>query len=703
MEIKANGIRGRPLAARGRPGWWAWTRLVLLGIALAVVTGFTMIFPRLSGEGVVLEEGDVAPQDIQAPRRMAYESAILRAQEQERVVAAVEPVYTPPDPAFARQQLGRANQVLDYLENVRADTLASFAQRQAYVRAVPELTDFPSASLDALLSLSEASWERVRTETLAAVDRAMRQEIREGHLEEVRERIPALISLDLTNEEAAVTAALAQRLVVPNAFLDAEATSQAQVRARDSVAPVLLTFEAGQIIVREGERVTALQIEALDQFGLRQSSLRWNDFLSVGLFAALGTVWVFLYLARFQPEVVWDGPSVLLLTLLLAVFVIGSGLMVPAGVVLRYLSPSSALAMLAATVLGAQAGVAGALFLGGVVGVIAGNSLELAAYTALSGLIAALSLRRVERIGALFRAGALAAVAHVVVLAAFRLPYEASSPAPLLVAAGAGLVNGGIAASLALGGLFLIGPLFDIPTTMRLIELSRPNQPLLQRLLREAPATYHHSLMVANLAEQAAERIGADPLLTRVGAYYHDIGKLVRPYFFSENQVEGVNPHDRLDPRTSAEVIISHVTDGLEMARRHHLPGRVRAFIPEHHGTHWVSFLYDKAVKQAGGAALVNADDFRYQGPKPQSKETALVMLADGCEAVVRAMRPTSAEEVAEIVNSAIAERVTDGQLNDCDLTLRDLEVTRAVFISALKGLFHPRIQYPKEGIANAR
>jgi putative nucleotidyltransferase with HDIG domain len=322
--------------------------------------------------------------------------------------------------------------------------------------------------------------------------------------------------------------------------------------------------------------------------------------------------------------------------------------------------------------------------------------LEVLVYAAWGGLTAALTLGRVERISALFRAGACVALAHVVVVVIFRLPQDIAQPSDLLAPALAGIANGGISASLALGGLFLIGPLFDIATTMRLVELSRPDHPLLQRLLREAPATYHHSLMVANLAEQAAERIGADALLARVGAYYHDVGKITRPYFFTENQVEGVNPHDRLDPRTSAEVLISHVKDGVEMARRYRLPRHVRAFIPEHHGTSWVSFLYNKAVQQAGDAALVDENDFRHQGPKPQSRETALVMLADGCEAAVRSMRPTSAEETAEVVGRVISERVADGQLSECNLTLRDLEIVRAAFISTLKGVFHPRIQYPQ-------
>jgi putative nucleotidyltransferase with HDIG domain len=398
---------------------------------------------------------------------------------------------------------------------------------------------------------------------------------------------------------------------------------------------------------------------------------------------------------------VWGGRPLLLLVLLVSLSVLGAGLMVPGGLVLRYLAPAPALAMLASATLGPHAGVAVAIFLGGVAGVIADNSLEMATYTAVGGLVAALALRRVERISALFRAGAFVALVHVAIAAIFRLPQGIVQPGDLLITALSGMFNGGLSASLALGGLFLVGPLFDITTTMRLIELSRPDHPLLQRLLREAPATYHHGLMVANLAEQAAESIGADALLTRVGAYYHDVGKIARPYFFTENQVEGVNPHDRLDPRTSAEIIVGHVKDGLELARRYRLPRRVRAFVAEHHGTTWVSFLYGRAVQLAGDAALVDERNFHHQGPRPQSKETALVMLADGCEAAVRAARPTNAEEVAGIVNRVIDQRVTDGQLDECDLTLRDLQAIRQTFISALKGIFHPRIQYPQPSAAS--
>ena len=699
-DAKVNS--GRPAPRRPVHRWWAWLRLVLLAMVLAATTGVVIALPLLPTGRVILEERDIAPQDIRAPRSITYESAILQAREQEQAAATLKPIYTRPDPALARQQLDRVRQVLDYLGSVRADTLASSAQQRAWILAVPELDNLSLEALDSLLALSDESWDRVQLETLAVIDQAMRREIREGYLESAREGVPALVSLDLSDEEAAVTIALVQHFLIPNSFLDPEATAEARTRAREDVGPVIRTFEANQIVVREGERVEALDIEVLDQLGLRQSQVKWTDFADAGLLAMLMTSMLCLYLARFQSDVLWNGQQLLLLVLLTSLSVFGAGLMVPGGLVLRYLAPVPALAMLASAALGPHAGVATAVFLGGVVGFVADNSLEMTTYASLGGLVAALTLGRVERIGALFRAGAFVALVHAIVVVIFRLPQGLSQPGDLLVTGLCGIGNGGLAASLALGGLFLIGPLFDITTTMRLIELSRPDNPLLQRLLREAPATYHHSLMVANLAEQAAERIGADALLTRVGAYYHDVGKISRPYFFTENQAEGVNPHDQLDPQTSAEVIVDHVKEGLELARRYRLPRRVRAFIPEHHGTNWVSFFYHRAVEQAGDADLVDESDFRHRGPKPQSRETALVMLADSCEATVRSVRPTTVEDLAEVVNRSIDKRVKDGQLGECDLTLRDLQIIRETFISALKGSFHPRIKYPESRKATA-
>jgi hypothetical protein len=697
-EFKNNGANGEEQAPapNGQRDWWAWLRLILLGVALATVTSLVMVRPLLPTGRVMLEEDEVAHETIRAPYSLVYDSEIRLEEERDRAASRVNPIYTSPQGDLARQQLERAREVLDYLGSVRADSLASTAQKRAWVLAVPELSSLPPETIDSLLALSNESWDRVQLETLAVIGEVMRQEIREEETREARSRVPRMVGLDLSDEESAVAVALTQSFVVPNSFLDPAATAEAQAEAREAVGPVTRRFDEGQVIVREGDRVNTLDIEVLDQFGLRQPRVKWTEFVGAGALAVLQVALLYVYLARFEPQVVWNGQQPLLLVLLTVLFVLGSGLMVPSGGVLRYLAPAPALAMLLTATLGRHAGAAAAIFLGAVTGVIANNSLDMAIYATMGGLVAALALDRVERIGEMFRAGAFVALTHVSVLAILHLVEDATQPSELVASTLAGIVNGGLSSSLALGVLFIVGPLFDIVTTMRLIELSRPERPLLQRMLREAPATYHHSLMVANLAEQAAESIEANALLARVGAYYHDIGKIARPYFFTENQTDGLNPHDRLDPETSADVIVGHVSDGLKLARRYRLPTRVRAFIPEHHGGSRVSFLYQKAVQLAGDEKLVSEKRFRYPGRKPQSKETALVMLADGCEAAVRSARPESAEEVAEIVNRIIDQRIEDGQLNESGLTLQDIETIKEVFASALKGTFHPRIKYPE-------
>ena len=687
----------KPSAPESKMGrLWPWLRLILLGLVLAGVTGAVMALPILPDSRVVLEVGDVAPEDVRAPRSIAYNSEILRREEQERAASRIVPEYTTADSSLARQQRDRARKVLDYLGSVAADQIASSTERRAWILVVPEFADMAPEAVDALLALPEESWHRVQLETLAVIDQAMRRQIREGYVEDAVAAVPSLVSLDLSTAEAEVVATIAGPYLVANSFLDPDDTSEARDRAREAVPLVLRTFKADEIMVREGQRVSELDVEALDQLGLRYPEVEVLDSVAAGVLAILGTGLLFYYLSRFEPEVLWDGQQLLLLVLMIGFFVLIAGAMVPGGSILRYLVPAPALAMLITAALGPYAGVGAAIFLGGAAGVIAGGSLEVAAFATLGSLAASLTLGRVERMRELFISGSYAALVHGIVVMIFGFPDDITQISDVLVSVVAGFANGGISASLALGTLFLIGPLFDIVTMMRLIEISRPDHPLLQRLLREAPATYHHSLMVANLAEQAAERIGADALLTRVGAYYHDIGKLERPYFFTENQADGVNPLDEMEPEMSVQVIIGHVNDGLALARRHRLPRQVRDFISGHHGTNWISFFYQRALELADDPATVDERDFRYRGPRPRTKEVALVLLADPCEAAARARRPTSPDEVGKLVTNIIAGRVDDGQLDHCDLTIRDLSIARDAFTSVLRGVYHPRVNYPQ-------
>ena len=326
------------------------------------------------------------------------------------------------------------------------------------------------------------------------------------------------------------------------------------------------------------------------------------------------------------------------------------------------------------------------------------NTLDLMPYYMLATLTGVLVLGSARRFWVFFRAGIAIALAGIAMILAFRLPFNQMDWVGIVTLSGAAVFNGMASASITLLLQYFLAQILGLTTPLQLLEISRPDFPLLQFFLRNAPGTYQHSLQVANLAEQAAENIGADALLTRVGALFHDIGKAVNPSFFIENQAHGsLNTHDDLDPAESSAAITQHVLDGIKLARKYRLPRRIDDFILEHHGTMLTRYQYSKAVEAAGGdESRVNAANFRYPGPSPRSRETALLMLADGTEARVRAGRPSNEEDLRAIVHTAIEYAQTSGQLDNTQLTLSDLNKIAESFVTTLRGSFHPRIEYPK-------
>jgi hypothetical protein len=335
--------------------------------------------------------------------------------------------------------------------------------------------------------------------------------------------------------------------------------------------------------------------------------------------------------------------------------------------------------------------------MGFLMGLMANLSLSITVMVVASSAVGVLSFRRFERLNRYFLSGLVVGLAMSTLSLMFLL-FGAERPDTgfeVVLLFITGILNGVLCSATTLIGLFLIGTLFNMPTSLKLIEISQPSHPLLQRLLREAPGTYQHTLMLSNLVELAAERIGANPQLARAGALYHDIGKILQPHFFVENQ-DDYNPHDDFDPVTSARIIISHVTEGIKLARKHRLPPILIDFIPQHHGTTRVEYFYRKAIQEANGdESLVDEAVFTYPGPPPQSRETAILMLADASESAVRARRPTNVHEIEEVVTGIIESRLRIGQLDESGMTLTDLKDIREAFVSSLKGVFHPRIAYP--------
>jgi putative nucleotidyltransferase with HDIG domain len=674
--------------------WRIALRAILSGLLFVLVVSSILIFQFLPVDRIILDEGDVSDSDIRAPHEITYVSQVLTEEARDRAAAAVQDIYDPPEARVARQQVTKARQILDYMDSVRQDPYARPEQQRQWIEAIPDLS-ISSAIIDQILNLSEENWQAVQAETISVVDQAMREEIREIQLDQARGRVSTLVNLTLSEVQADIVSELARDLIKPNSFYNAEKTDEAKQLAREGIQLVSRTIVEGEIILREGDIVTPLDVEALSVLGLRQPETEWQGAASAVIFVLLIAIVLGLYIFRFRPEYWVRWPRLLLLLLLLILFILAAKLMVSDQDILSYLLPTAALSMLLAVLLGPQLAVTVTVLFSAIVGFMAGGSLELAVYALIGGLIASLSLSRVEKLNAFFWAGVYVALANLAVVLAFHLPLQDYNTVQLLTLAGLSLVNGGLSASLTLAGFYLLGTLFDITTSLQLMELARPTHPLLRQLLLKAPGTYHHSILVSNLAEEAAGRIGADALLARVGAYYHDVGKTIRPYFFVDNQVEGVNVHDRLDPKTSAQIISSHVQDGLDLAKKYGLPSKVRDFIPQHHGTSLATYFYRQAL--ASGGDEVNEEDFRYPGPKPQTKETAIVMLADSCEAAVRAERPDSLEGIEELVRKIIGGKMLDGQLDECDLTLRDLDEIRGAFVSILQGVFHPRVKYPEE------
>jgi len=448
-----------------------------------------------------------------------------------------------------------------------------------------------------------------------------------------------------------------------------------------------------ETLIRVGDIIAEEDIETLEELGLLQVETDFRSLISAFLVALLAVTITVLYWIQLVDIERHLTRNLTILGLLILLFVLGARLLIPGRSIYSFLYPAATFSILLAVIFESRFAIVMTAILAGLVGFIGQDSLEMAMYVAAGGFLAVLTLRDTQRINSLFRAGLFAAIANVAVILIFKLPQDIEL-AEIMTIVLFGILNGPIAASLSLAGIFVIGAVFGVITPLQLQELSRMDHPLLQELLRRAPGTYHHSIMVANLAEQAAEKVKANSTLVRVGAFYHDVGKLNRPIFFSENQ-NGGNPHDNLDPYSSARIIISHVSDGLDLAKRYKLPSRIRDFIAEHQGDRVLKVFYEEAVEQAGEEEEPDITQFRYKGPRPRTRESGIVQLADSIEATSSAVRPDTEEKIDKLVTKIVGEHLKESQLDDSGLTLGDIEIIKASFTETLQGRFHIRIRYP--------
>ena len=669
---------------------------VAFALCCAFVVAFDDIFLRFNS-AANLGIGRVPTEDIITREEGSFISAILTEQERNKLLSQVPTVFSPADPGVARQQRDLTEQILAYIDNVRADAFASLEQQTADIKAITSLQlDENEDTISAILQLPDDSWLQVRNEIVLALERVMSSEIRAADLERARAQLPNQVSLRLTEQQSRIVTEIAADVIRANTFENPEQTAINQATALANVEDQQRQFIAGQIVAPAGQRIDALSFEALQELGLlARTSNRAPRILRALLASALAAALLGLYIRRFEPQLIASESANLLLIAVL--FLVALAAMRAFGNANIYLMPAAALGIVYVAISTPNLAIVAAIGFAFLSSLLSRSpSLEIASLIAAGNVGAILTLRNAGRLNNYFLAGLFVGLANAAVVAIFALQigFRPNDVTNMLQALFSGVL---IVPTAAFGVMYVLTVLLNLATPFKLMDLSQPSKPLLQRLLREAPGTYQHSLQVANLAEQAAQAIGADTQITHVASLYHDIGKMSNPYFFTENQQHIPNPHDALDdPYRSADIIISHTIEGDQIAKRYNLPHRIREFIREHHGTTQVYVFYQRALAAAGDENGVDIADFSYPGPIPQSRETAIVMMADSCESAARAVKPETTEEITELVHRIIEGKRNNGQLDDSNLTLNELRKIEETFIDIFRGLFHPRIDYAK-------
>ncbi|MFY9177252.1 MAG: HDIG domain-containing metalloprotein [Caldicoprobacterales bacterium] len=540
------------------------------------------------------------------------------------------------------------------------------------------------------LNADEEELILLKDQLLKTLNKLLELHIKQDNLLEARNTLrDEIMSLPVSNEIRILGTTIGVSVLKPNMVFDKQATEEEKDRAAQSVEPVI--YKKGQYIVQAGQPITIQQYKMLQDLGLlKEDMIDFTILVGVGVIVLLVEVIVILYLAAFEKRIL-ENPSHLLMISLIVWMVLGLALAVSQ--LHQYLIPIALGAMLLTVLIGpTTAGIIN-IALSILIGIMLDNHLNIMVMGISGGILGIYLCNRAEQRNALVWAGLVVSCVNYMSIFSLEMMTSGGWLSSLKVS------TWGIGSGL-LAGVFLIGTLpiwenlFGIVTPIKLMELSNPNHPVLKRLLMEAPGTYHHSIIVANLAENAAEAVGADGLLARVGAYYHDIGKLKRPLYFRENQIATGNPHDKLNPTLSTHIILSHAKDGVELAKKYRVPKVIQDFILQHHGTTAVAYFYHKA-KEMNNGDKIHIDDFRYVGPKPKKKETAIVMLADTVEAAVRSIPDPTPGKVERLIRKLIKSKMEDGQLDDCHLTLKDLNTIANAFSGVMTGVFHERIEYP--------
>lgn len=689
-----------------------WTLYSVLGLVMYLAM-LSNVMPEKIDAGLF----SIAENDILAPVTIVDEKATKEKKDQ--AAAAVQSQYKY-KPEASLIQIEKAAAIYEAVtttqtngqqnENTMENTLQEPEQIKKQIDALKKelsgdlIINVSESSLKALLAATPSQLNTAKEVTSTAINGVMAKHITWEQLQEakmtVEDQVPES-SLSQTLHDAVIDIAMAA--IAPNNVFSAELTKQERDEAAEAIDPVVI--QNGQILAKEGQVINEEILHKLEVVGLMDDQFNPVPYIGLGVLVLLLISLLYYELKGIFSSVRSQNTYILLYTVIFFITILlmkvvsliqelgihGLGLIVPAamGTMLVKLLIHEKLAIVTSIVLA----VCGSfIFNPEAAGV---PHFTYGIYIMFSCLAGAFFLR--QRNAKILKAGVFVSLTNILLTAIFLMIKNGQySWLDIGFEFGFALLSGFLAAVLTFGLMPVLETTFGILSTMKLIELSNPNHPLLRKILTEAPGTYHHSVMVANLAEAACESVGANGLLARVSAYYHDIGKTKKPHFFIENQMNMENPHDNISPQLSKKIIISHPYDSAAMLRAHHLPKELIDVAEQHHGTTLLKFFFHKA-KQTN--EKIPEEEFRYPGPKPQTKEAAIIHITDSVEAAVRSLSKPTPEKIEELVKNIINDRLEDGQLDDCDLTFKELKKIATSVCETLNGIFHSRIEYPEQDL----
>lgn len=659
--------------------------IIIFFVIFYFISSYALVYTSVTPPKFDLKAGDVATQDIKAPKDVV--DAVATQKKIEETVNAVNPKYDYNE-NIAKESYIKLVDFFNKLRDVRKSSETEEKKLQDFIAITPISLEDNEAVL--LLKIDDNTLINMESVVLSTEKAIMARQITEDALPTVLNDAKSVIgSSDISEKIKPIATKILSSVIVPNMIYNAYETNLAKKEAEERVQPVI--YKKGQNIVVNGEVVTQQQIEVLKSLGLLKGSSKIDYGMIISLFLILGLS-LFLsvyYIIKLDKKITTKKMYIELLGLTGIFYLL---LALAFKEIEPLLIPAATLPMLISVLIDPYIAIMIDIIYSLLIGLMVGFNQEFIFMSLLGGLIGAVKLSHSKQRLDFVKAGLYVSGVNLVSIVGIGL-LNSNDIVSVLKNSLWGIVSGTFSIILVIGTLPFWEAAFDILTPLKLLELSNPNNPLLKKLMMDAPGTYHHSMVVANLAEAASDAIRANSLLVRVGAYYHDIGKIKRPYFFKENQLSGENLHDKISPDLSTLVIISHVKDGVELAKKYKLPQQVIDLIKEHHGTSLVKYFYTKALQNEEESC--EEESFRYPGPKPSTKESAILMLADSVEAAVRSIPEHSEENIKNMIDKIVTDRLNDGQLEDSDLTLKDIKTIKSSFLSALAGMFHKRIEYP--------